>query len=208
VERLLDRSPAGELRAVVARRWAILSTGRRRAMLGIGVGALVLVVALAVVPNGAAPEAAAGTPTDSRSGIRPVPSADRSPIESPAPSRAPSALRGDDPVAAVTVLLRERAACRHELSVLCLDGVEQDGSAAAEADRDAIHAAQDGGELAADPLPAAIDAAPQLAERLGGSALVTIAGGASLLVVREDDGWRIRDILTRPAQTPTPSPEG
>ncbi|MFW8745955.1 hypothetical protein, partial [Mesorhizobium japonicum] len=108
-------------------------------------------------------------------------------------------LRGDDPAAAATVLLRRREACRRELSVLCLDGVDQDGSAAADLDRAALRSAQDGGELVADLVPAATDASPRLGERLGDSALVTLTGGASMLLVREGDGWRIRDLLGAPS---------
>ena len=46
------------------------------------------------------------------------------------------------------------------------------------------------------------DPGPQLRERLGDSALVTLRSGASVLLLRTPDGWRIRDILAAPPAVP------
>jgi hypothetical protein len=215
VAALLDRSPAAELAAALRRRWAALSAGRRRLTLGVGAAALALVVAVVAVPGAPAPGAAAG-PVRSAS-----PDAPRSTRSPGAGGEAAStdtgaagdddAVRGDDPALAATALLRARERCRRELSVLCLDDVDQDGSSAAADDREAIRAAQAGGELPSDPLDAAGRAGaapPRLTERLGGSALIAVAGGASLLIVRGDGGWRIRDILGPPSASPAPPPGG
>ncbi|GAA2085822.1 hypothetical protein GCM10009840_23850 [Pseudolysinimonas kribbensis] len=211
VEALLDRSPAAEVKAAALRRWSGLPAARRKLLLATGVGALALIVAVVAIPSGPAPGAAAGAVAPSGSPTRSHPGRASA---SPRPAASDDPVRGDDPVAAATALLRGRERCRRELSVLCLDDVDQDGSSAALTDRDAIRAAQDGGELATDPLPASAEAAARLTERLGGSALVGLGGGASILLVDGADGWRIRDILPAPAvtpavpQTPTPPPGG
>jgi len=202
IEAWLDRSPAAELKNAALARWRRLSTGRRRLALGGGAGALALVVALVAIPSAPAP-GAIGSSAGRVASSSPV-----RPTGSPTPSVRDVAVRGDDPVAAAVALVAARAACRRELSVLCLDGVDQDGSAAADADRGAIRAAQAGGELGKDALPSPATAAPTLSERIGGSALIALAGGGSLLLVRGDGGWRIRDILTAPGQTSTPPPGG
>ena len=99
---------------------------------------------------------------------------------------------------------------------MCLEGVDAAGSGALHDDRERIRAAQQGAELD-DPLRDVFDrVAPELVERLGDSALVrlvevvgrggptvtgapTVSGGghetASLLVVRSEVGWRIRDLI-------------
>jgi type II secretory pathway component PulM len=196
VEGMLERAPGAELRAALVRRWAGLAPRRRRLLLGVGAGLVALVVAFVAVPGPATGSADARP----RSPSAATPSGRATASGSPAAggdSRAP-ALRGDDPIAAATALLAARAACRRELSVLCLDAVDQDGSAAAKQDIAAIRAAQGGGELGDDPLATVGEAAPQLRERLGGSALVTLSGGASMLLLRTPSGWRIRDILAAP----------
>jgi hypothetical protein len=110
-------------------------------------------------------------------------------------------LRGDDPIAAAAVLLAVRDECLRSASLLCLDGVVQPGSSAEATDRAAVSIIQGGGE---PPTPIA---APrlELVERLGDSALVSLgraeAGGAgetgpaSLLLMKGEAGWRIRDYL-------------
>jgi hypothetical protein len=213
---LLDRSPAAELRSAALQRWAALSARRRRLTLGLGAAGLALLVALVAIPGAPAPGTAAGAAraaASHKASSHDAASHDaargaRSPT--PASSAGPTsddAVRGDDPVAAAAALLRTRARCRRELSVLCLDDVDQEGSSAAAADREAIRAAQAGGELPPDPLGAtgAGSVPPRLTERLGGSALIEVAGGGSLLLVRGAAGWRIRDILAPPSPAPTAS---
>jgi hypothetical protein len=102
-------------------------------------------------------------------------------------------IAGDDPVAAALALLERRAGCFAELSVLCLEHVDQQGSSALTADRAAIQQLRDGDE--ADYATAEADAA-RLVERLGDSALVEVGpqtAPASLLLMRSEAGWRIRD---------------
>jgi hypothetical protein len=165
---------------------------------GVGVS---LVVAVFVVPTG---EPAAQSPPDGgdstvSSTAHPDDSAqDEVAVPGEPGIAADDPLRDDDPVAAVVALLDERARCRRDLSVLCLDGVAQPGSAALEHDVAVVRALQAGGEQTAD---AAIDTVgPVLVERLGDSALIDLGDvpqtqPASTLVMRGEAGWRIRDYL-------------
>lgn len=104
-----------------------------------------------------------------------------------------AAIAGDDPLAAAVALLERRAHCFAELSLLCLEEVGQQGSAALMADRAAMTALRAGDEatyLDVDPVE------PRLVERLGAGALVELGprtAPASLLLMRSEAGWRIRD---------------
>jgi hypothetical protein len=102
----------------------------------------------------------------------------------------------DDPLAALPELLTSRAECLDQLSVLCLDAVDQSGSAALDDDAELVSGVREGGEL---PTGGVIQAkAPELVERLGDSALVRLGGNdkpASVLMIRTEAGWRIRDYL-------------
>ncbi len=84
------------------------------------------------------------------------------------------------------------------MSVLCLDGVVQQDSAAAAADRTLVRDIQDGREV---PAPWRVRR-DQLAvdERLGDTAIVSLGDAAddkpaSLLLMKSEAGWRIRDYL-------------
>jgi eukaryotic-like serine/threonine-protein kinase len=107
-------------------------------------------------------------------------------------------IEGDDPAAAAVQLLVAREACIRDMSVLCLDGVVQPDSAASTADRDLIRNIQDGQEV---PAPWRVDTDSVVVdERLGDSAMVTLGSGtdsepASLLLMKSEAGWRIRDYL-------------
>ena len=137
-----------------------------------------------------------GSAPDPESSADPEPPAD--PESSANPEGTADAVLGDDPVAAVDDLLALRARCLREISVLCLDGVAQPGSAAMQHDVAVVRALQAGGEQSPD---AAIDAVgPVLVERLGDSALLDLGDvpqtqPASALVMRGEAGWRIRDYL-------------
>lgn len=99
----------------------------------------------------------------------------------------------DDPVVAVIELLERREICFRELSVLCLEGVDQSGSTALAIDRDAIAAMRDGGE---GDWPRVSPQDAVVVERLGDSVLVDVGpetAPASLLLMRSEAGWRIRD---------------
>ncbi len=101
----------------------------------------------------------------------------------------------DDPVAAFETLVATRNQCIRDLSVLCLDAVLQQGSAAMADDVAVIHSIEkgDGGE-------AVLDASDiTLTERMGDAALVSYAATngepASALLVKGEAGWRIRSYV-------------
>jgi hypothetical protein len=115
----------------------------------------------------------------------------------------------EDPDVAAPALLRLRADCLRRRDTACLDGADQPGSAADDADRSRIAAAGGGGR---DDGEAHLTDALGPARRLGDTALIELrptddggaaAGGpssperrpASLLVVRGEAGWRIRDLM-------------
>ncbi len=107
-------------------------------------------------------------------------------------------VQGDDPITAVVALLKAREGCVTDRSVLCLDAVGQIGSSALDDDQRLIRTLQDGAET---PEPFLVDAAQvTLVERLGDTALVELDGvtetqPASVLMMRTEAGWRIRDYL-------------
>lgn len=118
---------------------------------------------------------------------------------------------GDEPVTAGVALLLARAECIRTSSILCLDGVDQQGSAAIEADAYRIRIAQEGGVGSSEPLITGI--VPTVVERLGDSALLSIDRAdvpiASLLLVRTEQGWRIRDLVfSGGAESTEPGDEG
>ena len=135
------------------------------------------------------------------------PAADRRP-SAPAATPVPTskgaettAITGDDPLAAVSDLIALRRQCFTQISVLCLDQVDQVGSAAMQKDAARIRQILDGGELDGIDLTTG---RLRLVERLGDSALVDLgvkdddaltSKPASLLVMRGKAGWRIRDYL-------------
>jgi hypothetical protein len=122
-------------------------------------------------------------------------------------------IAGDDPIAATVALLLARERCMSTLSVICLDGVDQEGSAALDGDRQVIRSLQEKGTATRERSLA--DATVELSQRLGDSALMTItattvpdAAGpdvtgpveengkpTSLLLIRSEAGWRIRDLF-------------
>ena len=114
-----------------------------------------------------------------------------------------AALVGDEPVLAVPVLLGLRAGCLAAASIVCLDGVDQPGSAIMAADSYGARSAQQGG--GAPAAPTFEDYTASLIERTGNSALVALAPPdgpagaerrpASALVVKGEAGWRLREIF-------------
>ena len=214
----------GVVRSAVDRIGGHVRGVRRRVWIAAGGVAVSLVVALLVVPSGdpaadsrSSPRGAVEESAErSRADAGDVPgersdavrerAADGSgdplrgadPESSADPEPPADAVLGDDPVAAVDDLLALRARCLREISVLCLDGVAQPGSAAMQHDVAVVRALQAGGEQTPD---ATIDAVgPVLVERLGDSALLDLGDvpqtqPASALVMRGEAGWRIRDYL-------------
>jgi hypothetical protein len=114
------------------------------------------------------------------------------------------AVMGDDPLAAVVVLLAARNRCLAEMSILCLDAVAQQGSSVMVEDVATIRAMSQGvtptstfgtiGTMTASELV--------LLERLGDSALVGAVQSssaenkpASFLVMRGETGWLLRTFI-------------
>lgn len=216
----VEHNPAVPIARTVAaaaiRRWRSWTPARRRIVLAVGVAALTIVSVTAVVPAGTPTK---GSTTVSSAGVSAVATPRDARTSDPDTQTADPALSGDDPVAASFVLLRTRDRCLSSLSVLCLDRVDEAGSGALEDDRAAIRAAQQGAELPDQLAHSANQGAPVLVERLGDSALVRVAeetsaidddpsadhsstgsaglqrGPASLLLVKGEAGWRIRDVI-------------
>ncbi|MBM7410819.1 hypothetical protein JOE38_000642 [Clavibacter michiganensis] len=192
-QRALRVRVTAELASVRPRIWAL------------GASALLLLVAGAVaVPALTGPaRGATAAPTS-------VPTPPASASVEGAPSTTSDAdveaTASPDPDVAAPALLRLRASCLRGGDVGCLREVDEDGSAAEDADRSAV-ASDATAVLEAAALHAADLLGP--AQRLGDSALVGLrpqvepgsespAPGrrpASLLIVRGEAGWRIRDLM-------------
>jgi hypothetical protein len=179
---LVGRLTPPEVHNFVTRISTALATVRRRVWVIAGAVAAALVIALLVVPQSS---------QDARSAPLAEPAASTPPV---ADGGVPSAVDGDDPIAALVELLAARERCIRDLSLLCLDAIDQDDSAALEDDRALLRSLQDGAEA-----PSVIDATGAvLTERLGDTALITLGADsepASILVMRSEAGWRIRDYL-------------
>jgi hypothetical protein len=99
----------------------------------------------------------------------------------------------DDPVAAAAALLEIRATCLAAADVECLRAVEQPGSSIEARDRAAIDSGLAIGESDAD-----LDAITLVAD-LGDAVVLSVpsVGGerepASLLLMRSEAGWRLRE---------------
>jgi len=186
------------LRAVRPRSWVLA-----------GLVAVSLVVGAAVVPRGDGSDVgrsdpaqpAATSPADRGSGaaasapgpVTGVPVPDRASDEPVSTEEA--AVRGDDPVAAAAVLLRARVACVREPSTSCLAAVDQAGSPVAAGDSRTMADLASAGDLV---LPTVVEAEVQ---RLGETVLLACRTAndepASVLVVRTEAGWRLREVTRR-----------
>lgn len=164
---------------------ATMASVRRRVWVVAGAVLVALVVALSAIPQPSRDVPAEAAPSASAD---------------PRPQASDDVLAGDDPLAALPELLAERERCIRDLSVLCLDGVDQQGSAALADDQALIRGLQDGGEL---PMPfRVVPGELTVEERLGDSALIVVgepadSEPASILMMRSEAGWRIRDYLER-----------
>ena len=180
---LLPAGMGDTIAPVVQRLRSALSTVRRPLWLMAGAVAVTLVAAIALVSPGDS-DAASSPPV--------------SPTATGAPAVDAGPVGANDPVAALSALLETRERCIRELSVLCLDDVDQEGSAALEADQQLVRGLQDGAEVG--PSITVDDGEAALVERLGDSAIVSLgdSGGnepASVLLMKGEAGWRIRDYL-------------
>ncbi|GMA27677.1 hypothetical protein [Arenivirga flava] len=116
------------------------------------------------------------------------------------PDALDAAITGDDALAAASALLASRDDCLRRAEHTCLDGVLQAGSALLAEDRARVDATQRDG-VAAELLGAPADL--RIVQELGGAVLVAAAfpdaapqtTAASLLIVRSEAGWRLRDLL-------------
>jgi hypothetical protein len=185
-DQISDRIPE-VAREPLARAVAALRTVRTRWWMALAMVGVLVVGALVLIPSR---QVAQG----------PLPSPTSSATPEGMPAAGPDATSADDPVDALVVLLESRKGCIAQLSVLCLDAVDQSGSAALAADQDLVRSLQSGAEAAA---PWAIDQSQlTLVERLGDSTLVAIVDPAetepaSILLMKGEAGWRIRDYLAR-----------
>lgn len=126
-----------------------------------------------------------------------------------APSSDADAAESPDPDVAAPALLRLRAACLHHSDAICVSDVDEAGSAVDDADRSTIAS---GGSEAPDGVALHVGDALSPARRLGDTALIELRPGseapaartdvsaperrpASLLIVRGEAGWRIRDLM-------------
>ena len=112
------------------------------------------------------------------------------------PNESGAAIAGD-PGAAARALLERRAECFATLDLDCLDSVVQPGSTIETVDRNAIAAARAGAEA---PTSSFDPDTVEVVAEMGGAVLVRAAIGperepASLLMVRGEAGWRLREMF-------------
>lgn len=168
-------------------------------------GAVALVAAIVVVaapgvdavPGAAASGSASATRPPS-AGRATTPTSTPSASRSDAPEQASSA--ASDPLVALDALLDARQSCWRSLSADCLGGVDQQGSGAAADDAATLDAVRDGAP--APDRPSTRGA--RIAQHLGDGVLVRLGAesdAGSLLLIRTDDGWRIRDWIDDDAAT-------
>ncbi|MGG7508267.1 hypothetical protein [Plantibacter sp. YIM 135249] len=113
---------------------------------------------------------------------------------------AEDALKGDDPLAATVELLRRRSACLAAADAACLGTLSEPGSAADEADREAVAGPAEG-RRAVDVEAGSVS----LVGRQGDAAVcsgtaVPPAGTTerqpvTILVMRTETGWRLRELF-------------
>lgn len=186
----------GRLRSVRPRSW----------VLG-GLVVLSLVVGAAVVPGNS------GSDVPSADTVQPAPTPSTGSTSDAAPpdgdpgavasvhdgaaddpvSQEETAVRGDDAIAAATVLLRARVTCAREPSTSCLADVDQAGSPVSAGDSLVLTDIE-----AVDDLVLPTDVVSEV-QRLGETVLLACRTSddepASVLVVRTEAGWRLREVL-------------
>lgn len=169
----------------------------RRPVLIVGglMGAGALVLALTMLPPGGGPRATrddgAGSPTTAAAMAAPDDTAET--VESP-----PVPLATDAATAAAELLGR-RERCFDTLEPACLDALVQAGSALDQADRALMAAAQ--ADRPGEPRPGYAFDGARIVGEMGGAALVEVPytvperEPASILVMRSEAGWRLREIF-------------
>lgn len=191
---------AGPLTALMSKLRQVLAPVRRPVWIIAGIVAAAVVATAIFLPGRSAGPGSSST--------QPPPSSASEPGATDDPVVVDAAITADDPVAAAVALLAARTRCLSETSVLCLDGVAQQGSAAIEAGAYRIRLIQEQGIVPEEPELAG--AAVALVDRLGDSALLSAdtpdGASASLLLVKTDEGWRIRDLVFADAVVTGESP--
>ncbi len=197
-----DSNIGRRLRAAVRRRRPVLVVGGL-----VGGGALALLLTLvppATAGSGTRPDAGSST-SPARTGVVDAVDSDDDSAVDPSggierTTEAVEAANVADVVPATAALLQRRAECFDALDLECLSEVLQPGSTSESDDVGAMTAAREGGEL-----PPAFDTkAITVAAEMGSAVLLTVnyaadAGAerqpASLLVMRGEAGWRLREIF-------------
>lgn len=178
---------------VIKARLVSLAEGVRKPFWIAAAAVVVAFVVVLVALPGSPPRPAAASPRPS-----PTPSAH---------SAAPAApALPDDPVLALPILLGQRTACIRALSVLCLNNIDEASSSAYSQDAELIEQLQGGSEIPKTAIVAASE--PVLVEMLGASALVSLGpkgNPASVLMIKDEAGWRIRGYLTGVQATGSPT---
>lgn len=181
----------------------------RAVTIGALVGGAALVSMLTLVPPATAEDVAARGERAGAAASEPPPESAPASRESlayePAPdtgavSEPPNesgAGIAEDPGAAARALLERRAECFATLDLDCLDSVVQPGSTIETVDRNAIAAARAGAEA---PTSSFDPDTVEVVAEMGGAVLVRAAIGperepASLLMVRGEAGWRLREMF-------------
>lgn len=188
----------------------LVRTRGRSVTVGSLVGGAALVSMLTLVPPATAhvegvsgEHADAGSTTDDVAGGEPdSPSAAAAvetdqPVTGSEPRAGGDAPVTDDPLTAARELLERRAECFAMLDLACLGAVDQPGSAIETADRRALTTARDGAESPVTGFD--VDSVEVVAE-MGAAVLVRVSGSrerepASLLIVRGEAGWRLREMF-------------
>ena len=145
-------------------------------------------------PAGLASDAAGADDTSTDQGDEP-------PVPHRPDAETLAAIAGDDPVAAVVALLARRSSCLVAASLVCLVDVDQTGSAMLALDSYDARERQQGGS--GRDLADYVGYLPALAERTGDLAVIVLAPipgkekgqPASVLVVKGEGGWRLREIF-------------
>ncbi|MCI4657764.1 hypothetical protein [Cryobacterium zhongshanensis] len=178
-------------------------------------GTFLVVVLLVGAWTALAPPAAGPAPEpSSHRSASPRPSGGSGEVSAPdPPAAAPAttadqdALQGEDPAAATMVLLRLRALCLAAADRDCLADLAQPGSPVLAGDGALIGQAPDGGQGRAPGSVTVDGSEPTVVDRIGNLALIALSasgGGvapgndkpASVLVVKGEAGWRLREFFS------------
>ncbi len=172
---------------------------RRTFVVAALVGAGALVVLLTAVPpapggGGTKPDAIVTVPSEAAEAPDRPPSPTAGAVEQ---TGEPDGLSGSvAPADAAALLIRRRAACFADLDPECLRPLVQPGSAIEASDWHSMIAARDGGPEVPELDPEYVEVVAEM----GAAVLVRVAAAgqtepASLLMVRSEAGWRLREMF-------------